>query len=77
MPTCDSIEAFSAQVTTADYVDNCRSHLESMQNITCLLTLEGEHSKQEKFLLRMMAWHLGNLATDFAHVQQLSNSNAA
>lgn len=77
MPNRDSTKVFPTQVTTAHYIDDCRSHLESMQNITCLLTLEGEHSKQEKFLLRMMAWHLGNLTMDFAHVQQLSGVNAA
>jgi hypothetical protein len=39
-----------------------------MRNITSLLMLEGEHSKQETFNLKMLAWHLGYLTDAFAHV---------
>jgi hypothetical protein len=68
MPTIDSATAFPTQdVITEHYVDSCRCHLESMRNITYLLTIEGEHSKQENLQLKMMAWHLENLTTDFAN----------
>jgi len=68
MPTRYSTKPFPAQITTEHYIQDCRCHLESLRNITGLLTLEGEHSTQEKFKLRMMAWHLGNLTAAFAHV---------
>jgi hypothetical protein len=70
MPNHDCIKAFPAQMTTDHYIDSCKSHLNSLRNIAALLTLEGEHTKQQKFLLRMMAWHLGNLTESFAQIHQ-------
>jgi hypothetical protein len=68
MPTCEDLEQTSAKSITQLHIDNCRCNLQSLQNLTALLTLEREHTKEEKMELRMMGWHLGNLTTSFAHI---------
>ena len=68
MQTCEYPEQISTQSNMKHHSESCRCDLESLHNLTSMLTLEGDHSKQEKFYLRMMSWHLANLTHALAHI---------
>jgi hypothetical protein len=45
-----------------EVLKSCRSHLESMQNLRHLVTIDVYSPQQVMLHLRMMDWHLRNLA---------------
>ena len=61
-PIEQSIRQVSRQVSTDEILGNCRNHIESLQNLSYLISLEADHSVQVRLHVRMMEWHLQNLA---------------
>jgi len=47
---------------TEEVLGDCRNHLESAQNLRHLISLEAYSPKKVMLYLRMMDWHLRNLA---------------
>ena len=68
MSPCKSLESISAHETVQHHIHTCRCHMQSLRDLTSLLTLEREHTKEEKQQLKMMGWHLENLTASFAHI---------
>ena len=54
--------ANSAITMTEQVLGDCRNHIESVQNLRHLISLEAYNPKQVMVHLRMMDWHLRNLA---------------
>jgi hypothetical protein len=50
------------QTMTEEALGNCRNHLESVQNLRLLVSLDVYNPKQVMLHLRLMDWHLRNLA---------------
>jgi hypothetical protein len=57
-----STDELEAKMRTEDVLASCRSHVESLQNLSYLASLEDEPRSQVRLNLRMMQWHLRNLA---------------
>jgi hypothetical protein len=58
----DSTEQSMNRVRTEEFVGSCRNHLESVQNLRYLISLEVDNPQQVRLHLRMMDWHLRNLS---------------
>jgi hypothetical protein len=58
----DSAEFFTDRVINIESLASCRNHIESMQNLRYLTVLEADSAQQVKLNMRMMEWHLRNLA---------------
>jgi hypothetical protein len=41
---------------------NCRNHIETLQNLSYLISLDADHPTQVRLNARMMEWHLYNLS---------------
>jgi hypothetical protein len=55
-------ELYENQVLTKEVLASCRNHIESLQNLSYLTSLEAESPSQVRLNLRMMEWHIRNLA---------------
>jgi hypothetical protein len=58
----DSKEHSTDRMSNAELLGNCRNHIESLQNIGYLTSLEADHPNQVRLNIRMMEWHLHNLS---------------
>jgi hypothetical protein len=59
----DSIEEQSTdRMSDVKLLRSCRSHIESLQNLSYLTSLDAEHPTQVRLNIRMMEWHLHNLS---------------
>jgi hypothetical protein len=58
-----SMNSMTAEdLSSQELLGGCRSHLESVQNLRHLVSLDVYNPKQVIVHLRMMDWHLRNLA---------------
>jgi len=57
----DPKEHMTDRVSNQESLANCRNHLESIQNLRYLTSLEADHPTQVRLHLRMMEWHIQNL----------------
>ena len=63
MPHSDSIEEqFVDRMSHAEVLGSCRNHLESLQNLSYLTSLDADHPTQVRLNIRMIEWHLHNLS---------------
>jgi hypothetical protein len=59
----DSIEEqFTDRMSYVKLLRSCRSHIESLQNLSYVTSLDAEHPNQVRLNIRMMEWHLHNLS---------------
>jgi hypothetical protein len=58
----DSTEQLVSRVRTEELLASCRNHLESLRNLSYLISLDVENPRQVRLHLRMMDWHLRNLS---------------
>jgi hypothetical protein len=49
-------------VRSEDVLTSCRNHIESLQNLSYLTVLEADSPTQVRLNIRMMEWHIRNLA---------------
>jgi hypothetical protein len=62
MPNDEStMEQYADQVGTRDVLGICRNHIESIQNLRYLASLDAQYPTQVRRHLRMMEWHLHGL----------------
>jgi hypothetical protein len=50
------------RIRTEELLGSCRNHLESLQNLRYLISLDIENPHQVRLHLRRMDWHLRNLS---------------
>jgi hypothetical protein len=62
MQNHDLTEQLMNRVRTEEVLGSCRNHLESLQNLRYLISLDVENPQQVRLHLRMMDWHLRNLS---------------
>jgi hypothetical protein len=63
MPHSDSIEEqFMDRVSSAEVLGSCRNHIESLQNLSYITSLDADHPTQVRLNIKMMEWHLHNLS---------------
>ncbi len=55
-------ESYENQMLTKEALASCRNHIESLQNLSHLTSLEAESPSQVRLNTRMMEWHIRNLA---------------
>jgi hypothetical protein len=59
----DSIEEqFTDRMSYVELLGSCRNHVESLQNLSYLTSLDADHPTQVRLNIRMMEWHLHNLS---------------
>jgi hypothetical protein len=60
----DSIPAehIADRVSTKEVLGICRNHIESLQNLRYITSIDADHPTQVRLNLRMMEWHLNNLS---------------
>ena len=59
----DSIEEqFTDRMSYAEVLGSCRNHIESLQNLSYLTSLDADHPTQVRLNIRMMEWHLHSLS---------------
>jgi hypothetical protein len=59
----DSIkEQFTDRVTSEEVLGSCRNHIESLQNLSYLTSLDADHPTRVRLNIRMMEWHLLGLS---------------
>jgi hypothetical protein len=59
----DSIEEqFTDRMSNAEVLGSCRNHIESLQNLSYLTSLDADHPTRVRLNIRMMEWHLHNLS---------------
>lgn len=52
---------YADQASTKDIIGICRNHIESLQNLRYMASLDSQHPTQVRLHLRMMEWHLHHL----------------
>jgi hypothetical protein len=62
MQHSDSTELDTDHVSNNNVLAICRNHLESLQNLSYMTSLEADHPMQVRLHIRMMEWHLYNLS---------------
>jgi len=63
MQHSDSIEEqFTDRVSSEEVLGSCRNHIESLQNLSYLTSLDADHPTQVRLNIKMMEWHLHNLS---------------
>jgi len=59
----DSIEEqFTDRISDVELLRSCRNHIESLQNLSYLTSLDADHPTQVRLNIRMMEWHRHNLS---------------
>jgi hypothetical protein len=59
----DSIEEqFTNRTTSREVLGSCLNHLESLQNLSYLISLDADCPTKVRLNIRMMEWHLYNLS---------------
>jgi hypothetical protein len=69
-------EQFTDRVISEELLSSCRNHIETLQNLSHLTSLDAADTNQVRLNVRMMEWHLHNLAEVFLiplrHVTRVS-----
>jgi hypothetical protein len=55
-------EQFTDRVTSEEILGSCRNHIESLQNLSYLISLDADHPTKVRLNIRMMEWHLQHLS---------------
>jgi hypothetical protein len=55
-------EQFANRLSDIEVLGICRNHIESLQNLRYMISLDAYDPTQVKLNLRMMEWHLHNLS---------------
>ena len=63
----DSIQQATNHEDADDTVNVCRTHLDALQNLTYLISLEAENPREVRVHLRIMEWHLQILQDTLLH----------
>jgi len=63
----DSTEHHMNLEISEERLASCRNHIETLQNLRYLVSLEADQPQQVRLHTRMMEWHLNNLAEDLLH----------
>jgi hypothetical protein len=59
----DSIEELHiSQVLTEEVLAACQNHIESLQNLSNLISQDAEYQSPVRINIKMMEWHIRNLA---------------
>jgi hypothetical protein len=59
----DSIEEqFMNRLSSREVLGSCRNHLESLQNLSYITSIDSDYPVQVRLNMKMMEWHLHNLS---------------
>jgi hypothetical protein len=69
-------EQFTDRVISEELLSSCRNHIETLQNLNHLTSIDAADTNQVRLNVKMMEWHLRNLAevllVPLRHVTYLS-----
>ncbi len=54
-------EQFTDRVISEELLSSCRNHIETLQNLSYLTSIEAADTNQVRLNVKMMEWHLRNL----------------
>jgi hypothetical protein len=55
-------EQFTDRVISEELLSSCRNHIESLQNLSYLTSIDATEPNQVRLNVKMMEWHLRNLS---------------
>jgi hypothetical protein len=55
-------EQFTDRVISEELLSSCRNHIETLQNLSHLISIDAADTIQVRLNVEMMEWHLRNLA---------------
>jgi hypothetical protein len=69
-------EQFTDRVISEELLSSCRNHIESLQNLSYLTSIDATEPNQVRLNVKMMEWHLRNLSevllTPLRHLSNIS-----